>query len=38
MMQGNQGFVIAFLKEGKRRSIQEIAREVSKDLFMIPGA
>ncbi|MDR1435273.1 MAG: efflux RND transporter permease subunit [Puniceicoccales bacterium] len=38
MMQGNQGFVIAFLKEGRRKSIQEIAGEVSKDLFMIPGA
>jgi multidrug efflux pump subunit AcrB len=37
-MQGNQGLVIAFLKEGKRKSIQEIAKELSKYLYMIPGA
>ncbi|MDR2806828.1 MAG: efflux RND transporter permease subunit, partial [Puniceicoccales bacterium] len=38
MMQGNQGFVITFLKEGKRKRVQEVVGELSKALYMIPGA
>ncbi|MDR3317421.1 MAG: efflux RND transporter permease subunit [Puniceicoccales bacterium] len=38
IIQSNQGLVITFLKEGERKSIQEIAAEISKELYMIPGA
>ncbi|MDR2372111.1 MAG: efflux RND transporter permease subunit [Puniceicoccales bacterium] len=38
-MQENQGLVIVFLKEDRgKTTIQEIARNLTKKLFMIPGA
>ncbi|MDR1590568.1 MAG: efflux RND transporter permease subunit [Puniceicoccales bacterium] len=39
LFQENQGIVIAFLKENRKRAtIQEIARNLSEKLFMVPGA
>lgn len=39
LFQENQGIVIAFLKENRgKTTIQEVARNLSKKLYMIPGA
>ncbi|MDR2735525.1 MAG: efflux RND transporter permease subunit [Puniceicoccales bacterium] len=38
MLPSNQGMLIAFLKDGKRPKIQDIATRLTKDLFLIPGA
>lgn len=38
LMQSNQGIVVAFLKDGKRASIQEVVKNLTQKLYMIPGA
>ncbi|MDR1458194.1 MAG: efflux RND transporter permease subunit [Puniceicoccales bacterium] len=38
MLPSNQGMLIAFLKDGNRPKIQDIAAQLSKELFLIPGA
>ena len=38
LSQDNQGFVVVFLKDGKRDSVQKIAQELTQQLYMIPGA
>jgi HAE1 family hydrophobic/amphiphilic exporter-1 len=39
LLQSNQGLVVAFLKPDRgKTTIQEVARDLSKKLYMIPGA
>ncbi|MDR0351408.1 MAG: efflux RND transporter permease subunit [Puniceicoccales bacterium] len=37
MLPNNQGMLMAFLKEGHRPKIQDVAAQLSKELFPIPG-
>lgn len=36
--QSNQGMTVVFLKDGKRPPIQQVAQELTKQLYMVPGA